>query len=322
MASVRKEASSTSHSATISRLQAAQIDGRADNIRYRQGQLHYLHEALRTEANKICNAIVQDTGCKLPEAQLEYASAMRVLRDVYNALNFDQSIMDEYRVTKGSNYPNRTVGVGTVYIAATSRASPFFSLLSPLATAIAAGNCVMLEVSNTLRALPALLQKVLSQSLDTDTFAIVDSDCMKAANSNSISMVVLQDWERDIMHFDTPLLQSTSSASVVAVVDRTADIQSAAQYLLMARFSFAGKAAYAPDLVLVNEFVKKPLLQALAQRAITYLDSGTQKARGNTLHRDKPGTYDRSVLAEMATKGSADIVSLGPNGCIVDVMSR
>jgi hypothetical protein len=53
------------------------------------------------------------------------------------------------------------------------------------------------------------------------------------------------------------LLALPSSQRTVAVVDRTADIGAAAEAIVHARFSHAGESPYAPDLVLVKEFVVK-----------------------------------------------------------------
>jgi len=48
-------------------------------------------------------------------------------------------------------------------------------------------------------------------------------------------------------------------------VDRTADVKLAARELVAARFAFGGSSPYAPDLVLVNEFVKREFLQAVVE---------------------------------------------------------
>lgn len=55
----------------------------------------------------------------------------------------------------------------------------------------------------------------------------------------------------------------------VAVVDRMSDINQAAQALVHARFAYKGRSAYAPDLVLVNEFVMKDFLQAAVRYSLS-----------------------------------------------------
>ena len=60
---------------------------------------------------------------------------------------------------------------------------------------------------------------------------------------------------------------SSSGGRAIAVVDRTADIEFAAKSITTARFSFGGTSPYAPDLVLVNEFVKQEFFEACSRYA-------------------------------------------------------
>lgn len=53
----------------------------------------------------------------------------------------------------------------------------------------------------------------------------------------------------------------------MAIVDRSADLDAAARAITTARFSFGGSSPYAPDLVLVNEFVKKEFFEACSRYA-------------------------------------------------------
>lgn len=62
-------------------------------------------------------------------------------------------------------------------------------------------------------------------------------------------------------------LTSSSTSRCVAIVDRSADIDAAAKAITTARFSFGGSSPYAPDLVLVNEFVKKEFFEACSRYA-------------------------------------------------------
>lgn len=127
-------------------LLGAVIDGRTDNIRYRQNELHRLHTSLGDKASLICAAITADISSTAVEAETEFFLAMDSIRKSYYTLDFDRSIKDEYLVTTGEDNPERSKGVGLVTIRPTSH-SKFYSVVAPLAAAIAAGNCVLLEVS-------------------------------------------------------------------------------------------------------------------------------------------------------------------------------
>jgi acyl-CoA reductase-like NAD-dependent aldehyde dehydrogenase len=98
---------------------------------------------------------------------------------------------------------------------------------------------------------------------------------------------------------------------VIAFVERDADIASAAQALVSARFSLQGKAPYAPDVVLVNEWVKKDLLKALVQKTTEVLAAPTKGRVAKT-----------GLSREVEKDDSVHVVLSGSNGVILDVQNR
>lgn len=134
-----------SDEAAIERLQMSAVDGRAENGRFRQDQLHSLHRALREEAGKICAALQSDSGSSAAEVETEFYLAMEAIRHFYETLDFDKDLKDEYSVVYGKDNLNRRVGLGVVVIRPTSH-TRFYSIVTPIAAAIAAGNCILLDV--------------------------------------------------------------------------------------------------------------------------------------------------------------------------------
>lgn len=126
-------------------LLAAVLDGRAENVRFRQKELHQLHTILKQQKYAICEAISQSTSSTNSEAHLEFFSAMDSVRQSYESLNFDKLMEEQYLVAKGKDNIGRRVSLGLVAIRA-QKHSRFYSVIDPLAAAIAAGNCVLLEV--------------------------------------------------------------------------------------------------------------------------------------------------------------------------------
>lgn len=133
--------------AAIERLQTSVVDGRTENGRYRQYQLHALHKILREEAGQICAAIQTDSKAPASEVETEYYLAMETVRHFYSTLDFEKDLEEEYRVVHGKDNPDRRLGVGLVVLRPTSH-TRFYSVVTPLAAAVAAGNCVVLEVSS------------------------------------------------------------------------------------------------------------------------------------------------------------------------------
>jgi acyl-CoA reductase-like NAD-dependent aldehyde dehydrogenase len=130
----------------IKRLRAAVIDGRTTNLRYRQDELQHLHKSLLEDGSKLLVAIAADAQSSQTEAKLEYYFAIKALRECYESLDFQSAISDEYAVVNRKDNLARRLGVGVVVIRP-ARYSRFYSILSPIEAAVAADNCIVLEVS-------------------------------------------------------------------------------------------------------------------------------------------------------------------------------
>jgi acyl-CoA reductase-like NAD-dependent aldehyde dehydrogenase len=129
----------------LQRLRASVIDGRAQNSRFKQKQLYSLHAELLVQANAICTAIAEDTQNSAAEVETEFYLTMTALRHFYESIDFGQDLKEEYLVTKNMDNTSRRVGAGIVVIRPTTY-TRLFSMIVPIAAAIAAGSCVLLEV--------------------------------------------------------------------------------------------------------------------------------------------------------------------------------
>lgn len=149
------------------------------------------------------------------------------------------------------------------------------------------------KLSNSLQALPALIKKLLESSLDPRTIAFVSTP----ATDEDLGAQHMR------LHQDNHL-----PGKVVAVVDRTANINQAAEALVAARFSFGGRSPYAPDLVLVNEYIKEAFLMALVQASVSFLPSA------GAIQSDE----GRQGKEDQGERGGLRIVSSLGRGKIVD----
>ena len=131
---------------TIQRLRAAITDGRTANVRYRQKELQNLHVALTENADSIADAISKDTGATSAEVEAEIFLTLDSLRSSYDGLHFEKEMKDEYAVVSGEDNAGRRIGVGLVVVRPTSH-TRLYSVVAPICTAVAAGNCILLEVS-------------------------------------------------------------------------------------------------------------------------------------------------------------------------------
>ncbi|RBR26695.1 uncharacterized protein FIESC28_00478 [Fusarium coffeatum] len=291
----------------FSAIRSAAIDGRLQNPIYRKDQLRFLHSGLADNASSIQDAIAKDSRNQTSEVKVEYCLALQTIADAYNSINPDQQLEEEYSVKKGQDDLTAREPVGVVVIEPAAHAW-FYGLISALAVAIAAGNCVIVQSENSLRETPKLVLNLIQTSLDRDIFA-TSTQPVTPEDLNTPHILVSQNGSTG------PILRnhlvSDPKAPVIAFVERDADIASAAQALVSARFTLQGKAPYAPDVVLVNEWVKKDLLKALVQKTTEVLAA---PAKGRTVRT--------GLSREVEKDDSVHVVLSGSNGVILDVQNR
>lgn len=132
--------------ASIPRILAAEIDGRMHSIRYRQTQFLRLQSALAQHVEEIKDAILEESGHSVEEVSAEICLALDEIRTHYTSLDLDKDLQEEYSIVHGKDKRGGRRGAGIVYIIPIDH-TLFYSVISVLAAALAAGNCIILEVS-------------------------------------------------------------------------------------------------------------------------------------------------------------------------------
>ncbi|KAE8861476.1 hypothetical protein PTNB73_07030 [Pyrenophora teres f. teres] len=305
--------SPTSPFVALSNLQATALAARCHNAFFRQKQLKFLHDTLRNKSNEIADAIKQDTHVSDEEATTEVALALNTIKEHYSSIDTAKELESEYKITKGKDAGDRRVPYGVAYIESQRNHTPFFSAIAPLSAALTAGSCVALKLENTPRALPSLLGKLLTEALESDTFTIISSD----PEPEHLSACV-QVYQEKQVAAPTYSQHVSPNSRVIAVIDRTADLGSAAEQLVTARFAFGGTSPYAPDIVLVNEFIKKDFLEHVLKHSLRFLAGTGAISNGSTSAR---GPKKTSRVAELQDSQSwkLHVITQGDNGAIVDL---
>lgn len=119
------------------------------------------------------------------------------------------------------------------------------------------------------------------------------------------------------------LIVSDPDARVVAIVERDADLETAAKSLVAARFALGGRSPYAPDVVLVNEWVKKDFLAAVLQQVVS--QSAAVEQVETSKHGLGSATLDagRGPFSERARlETNVDVLSSGASGDVVCLEDR
>lgn len=147
----------------------------------------------------------------------------------------------------------------------------------------------------------SVLKNLLPKSLDPDTF------CIMNATLYSQEHVFLVNQTGDSNGFSANQLSSNSSARVIAIVDRDADIECAAKAIVQARFSFQGTSPYSPDLIIVNEYIKGEFTEACSRYAGKFFPSASKLigARNNNFIETKKALKDAEEKGKVTTSGTA-----------------
>ncbi|KAL5115930.1 hypothetical protein ACEQ8H_006152 [Pleosporales sp. CAS-2024a] len=295
--------------AAIANLQATVLTARCHNAFFRQKQLKSLHGALRNNVSALKDALRHDTKVSDAEASSEVALALDVVKEHYGALDANKELEEEYRIVNKKNASQRREPWGLAYIEPQQNHTPLFSVITAVSAALAAGNCVALKLENNLRALPSLLRKLLPEAMEPDTFSMLAST--PSSQSLSDCFQVFQEPQA----FTPTYSQLVSPAGrVIAVVDRTADPASAAKQLVFARFAYGGTSPYAPDLVLVNEYIKQDFIQHALEQSTRFLsrpDDLGSKPTSRIAHTDTLQSLPSAV--KLLTQGNQGaILELSP----------
>lgn len=111
----------------------------------------------------------------------------------------------------------------------------------------------------------------------------------------------------------------SSQGKVIAVVDRTADLPAAAEQLVAARFAFGGTSPYAPDVVLVNEFIKKEFLEQALQQSIRYLSGNEDVVANGSTKKTASKASDALKSLQDAKYYKSKVITGGDNGAVVEL---
>ncbi|KAB8221949.1 Aldehyde/histidinol dehydrogenase [Aspergillus novoparasiticus] len=302
---------SPSHPRQFSAIIAGNIDGRTDNVRYRQRQFHRLQASILQHLTELKEAISQDSGHSEEEVQTEVYLALKEIRSHYASLNFEKSVQVEYRVARGEDNVDRKKGAGIVYIIPSTH-TIFYSVIAALSAALAAGNCIIVELPKTTSRVTALLRGVLTAALDSDTFAI--SESRPDAEFLSTTRVLNQ---QSPDRLAPSILESPNTLRTVAVVDRTANLQEAAIDLVLARFAFNGSSPYAPDVVLVNQFSMQPFVELVIKHVAKHVGSDN---RGSNSLPKRP--RQSSVLDQIGSEKGAKVIVSGTGWGVALIQDR
>jgi hypothetical protein len=105
-------------------------------------------------------------------------------------------------------------------------------------------------------------------------------------------------------------------------VDRTADVKLAARELVAARFAFGGSSPYAPDLVLVNEFVKQEFLQAVGEETRRLCEGKQQQGYWSEKKAKGSGKASEKIEKFKKSDSKVEVVLEEAGAVVLDLHAR
>lgn len=241
---------------------------------WRKKQLQRLYDCIIYYEPKIYEALKLDLGKSMTEAYLTEVSF--VLSEIKTALkNLSKwNKPKRVRCTRtviGSSSKIYRQPYGKVLILAPFN-YPFHLSLVPMASALAAGNCVVLKPSELVSRTEDVIAKMINRNFDSGYCHVVCGGAKKArqliysdfdyiffTGSYNVGKKVYEAAARKMI----PVTLELGGKSP-CIIDKSADIEKAAKRIVWGKFLNSGQTCVAPDYLLVQDCVKKPLIKKMS----------------------------------------------------------
>ena len=238
---------------------------------FRSEQLHKLERAVRKYEQRICDALYKD----LHKVSMEtyFTEIGMVQEEIRFLLKHLKRLMKPRRVrTPISHFlASSTVyyePYGTVLIMSPWN-YPVNLTLTPLAGAIAAGNCAVLKPSNYSPKTSKVIADLIAETFDPHFVTVVTGgreentglleqpfDYIFFTGGTAVGKLVMEAAARHL----TPVTLELGGKSP-CIIDETADIKAAARRILFGKILNGGQTCVAPDYVLIHQQVKESFIE-------------------------------------------------------------
>lgn len=282
------------------------------SLDFRLEQLRNLYYALRDNEDVLKEALKRDLHRSGHETEvLELHTIYGEFKEVFENL---YSWAREDRVWPALHYLASRPGVqhhpfGTVLIISPWN-YPYMCSITPLLSAIAAGNTVVLKPTELAPYSTQALTKILRLALDPEVCQVVNGgipeattlleqkfDKIMVTGSTNVGRVVAQAAAKNL----TPVILELGGKSPV-FVSRSADIQVAAKRIAWGKFVNGGQTCVAPDYVLVEAEVHDQFIAELGKALEKFYPSLTAQSE-DFAHIVNDKMYERLTGLLRDTKG-------------------
>ena len=241
---------------------------------FRKEQLKKLQVAVKKYEGELHEALYQDLK-KSPEECWVTETGFLLSEISYTLKHLKSWMQPEFVSTNLLNMPSKSFvlqePLGIVLIISPWN-YPFQLLMTPLAGAMAAGNCVVLKSSEFAPETSAVMKRMIEESFDRNYIQFVEGDGAAVipemmnnftfdhvfyTGSTAVGKIIYKMAAERLV----PVTLELGGKSP-CIVEEDANIQVAARRIAMAKFSNAGQMCVAPDYVLVHQSKKDELIEA------------------------------------------------------------
>jgi coniferyl-aldehyde dehydrogenase len=268
-------------------------------------------------------AISADFGHRSP-IETAIAEAMLVLGEIKHAAKHLRKWMAPQRIATTLQFApakNRLIPqpLGVVGIIAPWN-YPLQLTLAPAVAALAAGNRVMIKPSELVPRFSALLQEVIAQKFDASEMIVtgIDDEIAKAfaalpfdhlvfTGSTRVGRLVAEAAGRNL----TPVTLELGGKSP-AIVDRSADLNEAAERIAYGKLLNAGQTCIAPDYALVPEASMQDFAGRLEGHMRRMFGTDPDNKDYTSIVSDRHYARLEALVADAAAKGAAIMQAAKP----------
>ncbi len=260
---------------TVTRLRATFDSGRTRPLAWRLEQLAALTTMIEEREDEFTAALKADLGKPALEAYMTETgfllSELKVARKGLRSWARPRKVKTALAAQPGSAQI-RSEPLGVVLNIAPWN-YPFHLAIAPLIGSIAAGNCTVVKPSELAPATSAAVAKWLPEYVDADAVAVVEGGVPEATalleqpfdhvfftGGLGVGRIVMEAAARHLC----PVTLELGGKSP-CIVDRAADIRTAARRIVWGKFTNTGQTCVAPDYVLVHADVAEALTESIVR---------------------------------------------------------
>jgi aldehyde dehydrogenase (NAD+) len=250
------------------------------DVSARKAKLTKFHEAIEKYRPEIKEALFKDYG-KHP-SEVDLTEIFPITSEIKHAKSKLRSWMGNHRIPTplamlGSSSYVRHEPKGVVLIISPWN-FPFNLTFGPLASAIAAGNTVMIKPSENTPYSSALMKKMIEEVFNENEIVVIEGGVEESTEIlklpfNHIFFTGAPNIGKIVMKAAAQHLASVTlelGGKSPTIVDETADIETAARRIAWGKYINNGQVCIAPDYVFVHESKKEEFLKAVTKNIETF----------------------------------------------------